>query len=201
MLEIGQHHLVIALGPALALHIVGFESLRLLLKGFGIVSQSNQLAALHNFKRNFRIFRQSAVFPAADTLDKLRVDQKVGSRNPANLKEMPHPHMVNPLSNHNLLIDTACQEVLIGIAGFIAPKGSYMAFWIFQNLLDQEVESILFRHGIRIIDTDVIPLSHFEGIVENSGLTAGTRTVCNGNVAACILRQCLHLEHFLIGVV
>ena len=69
---------------------------------------------------------------------------------------MPHAHMVDPLGDNNLLVDTAGQEVLIGIPRFIAAERSHMTFWIFEHFFHKEIKSILFRHGICIIDADIV---------------------------------------------
>ena len=76
-----------------------------------------------------------------------------------------------------------------------------MAFWIFKNFLNQEIKSIFLRHGIRIIDTDIISCRHLQGIIQYSSFPTCTGTVNNGHVPASVFRKGLDSQTLLIGTI
>ena len=93
-----------------------------MLEGFRVVSQSDQFSALHDLEGNIRIFRQGTILPTTDTFDKFCLDNKVGTWNPSDFEEIPHPDVMNPLGHDDFLVDTTRQEVLVGISRLIASK-------------------------------------------------------------------------------
>lgn len=158
-------HLVVAFCPAEPLEVVVMEAFRFLLEGLGIVSQGDQLAALHDLKGDVGILGQGPVAPAPDPLDKLTLDDEVRAGDPTDLEEVPDRAVLDPLGDDDLLINTPGKEVLLGVAGLVTAKNGHVAFWVRQRLVDEKVEGVGLRHGVRIIDADVFAMCHLEGVV------------------------------------
>ncbi len=152
---------------------------------------------LHDLKRNISILGQGSIAPAANLLDELTLNDEVGAGDAANPEQVPDSAMLDPLGNDDLLVNALSQKILLCIPGLVPPKDGNVAFWIFQCLPNQEIEGIDFRHCISIVDPDVIAMSYFKGIVQDTSLATGSGPFNDFHIAAAVARISKCPPHFI----